>query len=219
MWIFLSRLKQGGALVGATPEQAFYVRTSAALESASDWRGAIALRVGFAPRAANEFVTYEFRYHASTLTTEVRAVRDVERHLGELAPVPAAARCLDDEPVACRELDDRRRRQVLAAAVGAQHVVAAALTRPAAGEARRRHTPPVRENRRLHRLEELDFADDAVAAAPPPGPARAAADREFGDAHGIALLEHLGIGEARVRHVCMHGARARETGPGAGSAA
>ena len=82
VWIFLSRLKQSGALAGATPEQAFYVRTSAALESANDWRGAIALRVGFAPRAANEFVTYDFRYHASTLTTEVRPVRDVERNLG-----------------------------------------------------------------------------------------------------------------------------------------
>ena len=33
---------------------------------------AIALRIGFAPRAPNEFLIYDFRYHASSLTTEVR---------------------------------------------------------------------------------------------------------------------------------------------------
>ena len=32
VWIFLSRLKQRGALAGATPDQAFFVRTSAALD-------------------------------------------------------------------------------------------------------------------------------------------------------------------------------------------
>jgi hypothetical protein len=80
VWIFLSRLKQRGALTGATPEQAFYVRTSAAREPARDV--AVALRIGFAPRAPNEFLAYDFRYHASTLTTEVLPVREAERHLG-----------------------------------------------------------------------------------------------------------------------------------------
>jgi uncharacterized protein len=80
VWIFLSRLKQRGALVGATPEQAFYVRTSSGGELAGNV--AIALRIGFAPRAPNEFVSYDFRYHAASLTTEVRPVRDAERHLG-----------------------------------------------------------------------------------------------------------------------------------------
>ncbi len=80
VWIFLSRLKQRGALAGATPEQAFYVRTSAAREPAGDV--AVALRIGFAPRTPNEFLIYDFRYHASSLTTEVLAVRDAERHLG-----------------------------------------------------------------------------------------------------------------------------------------
>ena len=82
MWIFLSRLKQRGALAGATPEQAFYVRTSAAREPAGDGATSVALRVGFAPRAPNEFLVYDFRYHASSFTTEVLAVRDAERHLG-----------------------------------------------------------------------------------------------------------------------------------------
>lgn len=83
IWVFLSRLKQHGAFAGATPDQAFFVRTSAALEPAGDSRDvAIALRVGFAPRAPSEFLTYDFRYHAASLTTEVRPVRDAERHLG-----------------------------------------------------------------------------------------------------------------------------------------
>jgi hypothetical protein len=83
VWIFLSRLKQRGALAGTTPEQAFYVRTSAALDPARDGRDvSVALRIGFAPRAANEFLTYDFRYHALSLTTEVRPVRDAERYLG-----------------------------------------------------------------------------------------------------------------------------------------
>jgi phage tail sheath protein FI len=82
VWIFLSRLKQRGALAGATPDQAFFVRTSASPETGRDGRETIVLRIGFAPRAPNEFVTYDFRFDASTLTTEVRPVRDAERHLG-----------------------------------------------------------------------------------------------------------------------------------------
>jgi phage tail sheath protein FI len=83
VWVFLSRLKQHGALQGATSDQAFFVRTSAAREPGSDGRdGKLALRIGFAPRAPGEFLTYDFRYDAASLTTEVRPVRDAERHLG-----------------------------------------------------------------------------------------------------------------------------------------
>ena len=83
VWVFLSRLKQHGAFAGASPDQAFFVRTSAALEPSGDGRDvAVSLRIGFAPRAPREFLTYDFRYHAASLTTEVRPVRDAERHLG-----------------------------------------------------------------------------------------------------------------------------------------
>jgi phage tail sheath protein FI len=83
VWVFLSRLKQHGAFPGATADQAFFVRTSAAHDQGGDGRDvAIALRIGFAPRAPNEFLIYDFRYHAASLTTEVRHVRDAERHLG-----------------------------------------------------------------------------------------------------------------------------------------
>jgi hypothetical protein len=83
VWVFLSRLKQHGAFAGATADQAFFVRTSAALDPAADGRDVtISLRIGFAPRAPSEFLTYDFRYHAASLTTEVRPVRDAERHLG-----------------------------------------------------------------------------------------------------------------------------------------
>ena len=43
---------------------------------------AITLRVGFAPRSPNEFLCYDFRYHAASLVTEVVPVRDAERYLG-----------------------------------------------------------------------------------------------------------------------------------------
>jgi hypothetical protein len=89
VWIFLSRLKQSDALVGKTPEQAFYVRTSAprrAGPAPADGDVAhdvsITLRIGFAPERANEFVTYDFRYHERSMTTEVVLVADAESHLG-----------------------------------------------------------------------------------------------------------------------------------------
>ena len=87
MWIFLSRLKQQGALAGANADQAFFVRTSATRVPGRGDTGpgrdvTITLRAGFAPRAPNEFLTYDFRYHALSLTTEVLPVRDAERHLG-----------------------------------------------------------------------------------------------------------------------------------------
>src|SRR5688572_20799751 len=80
VWVFLSRLKQHGAFAGTTPDQAFFVRTRAALEPVREVT--ISLRIGFAPRVPSEFLTYDFRYHAASLTTEVRPVRDAERHLG-----------------------------------------------------------------------------------------------------------------------------------------
>ena len=77
VWIFLSRLKQRGALVGKTPEQAFFVRTSALRRAGSApprrrrATSPITLRIGFAPERANEFVAYDFRYHERSMTTEV----------------------------------------------------------------------------------------------------------------------------------------------------
>jgi len=84
VWIFLSRLKQSGALAGRTPEQALFVRTSAARRSDSVAAGdvAITLRIGFAPERANEFLTYDFRYHERSMTTEVVHVPDAEAYLG-----------------------------------------------------------------------------------------------------------------------------------------
>lgn len=85
VWIFLSRLKQREALAGNTPEQAFFVRTHVSRGRRASGDGndvVLTLRVGFAPRAPNEFLTYDFRFHALTLTTEVVPVRDAERHLG-----------------------------------------------------------------------------------------------------------------------------------------
>jgi hypothetical protein len=79
VWIFLSRLRQHEALIGASPDQAFFVRTSVAGDGQDV---AITLRIGFAPRLPNEFLAYDFRYHAATFTTDVVPVRSAARHLG-----------------------------------------------------------------------------------------------------------------------------------------
>jgi hypothetical protein len=71
-----------GALAGVAPEQAFFVRTGASTPEDANRDVAVTLRVGFAPRRPNEFLTYDFRYHALSLTTDVVPVREAERHLG-----------------------------------------------------------------------------------------------------------------------------------------
>jgi hypothetical protein len=81
VWIFLTRLNQRGAFVGKSPDQAFFVRTSSTRRAASS-DVAVTLRVGFAPERANDFITYDFRYHESSMTTEVVLVPDAEAHLG-----------------------------------------------------------------------------------------------------------------------------------------
>jgi hypothetical protein len=85
VWIFLSRLKQRGALIGNMPEQTFFVRTSAVRkpnEDSADSDVSITLRVGFAVQKPNDFLVYDFRYHGRTMTTEVVPVLDAEQHLG-----------------------------------------------------------------------------------------------------------------------------------------
>jgi Bacteriophage tail sheath protein len=85
VWIFLSRLHRNGALASGNVEQSFFVRTAVPPQGrdvADDLDVAITLRVGFAPRAPNEFLVYDFRYHAMSLMTEIVAVLDAERRLG-----------------------------------------------------------------------------------------------------------------------------------------
>ena len=63
--------------------RSFFVRTSApAALVEAEHDVALTLRVGFAPKRPNEFVTFDFRYHALQLATEVVPVREAERHLG-----------------------------------------------------------------------------------------------------------------------------------------
>ena len=74
----------------------------------------------------------------------------------------------------------------------------------AAVQAERRHLAAVGDQRRLHRLEEADAADRAVAALVPALAARAAVDAVALEQHRVAPLQHLGVGQARVGHVGMH---------------
>ena len=80
VWIFLARLQQRGALVGQTPEQGFFVRTTPPRTESNGV--AITMRIGFAPERPNEFLTYDFRFREPTMTTEIVPVPDAERRLG-----------------------------------------------------------------------------------------------------------------------------------------
>ena len=68
--------------------------------------------------------------------------------------------------------------------------------------------PPLAQDGRLDGDAEFDIADDAIAAVPLAAPAAALAQRELAQQHGIPALEHLGVGDARVRHVRVHAAGA-----------
>jgi hypothetical protein len=78
VWTFLSRLRQRGALVGATPEQAFLVRVRVSADDAMP----LTLRVGFALQRPNEFLVYEFRYSSGATEVTSVPVLDADRYVG-----------------------------------------------------------------------------------------------------------------------------------------
>ena len=108
--------------------------------------------------------------------------------------------------------------QLVDVPVGAQEAVDAGRARLAAREPEGRDAPVVRENRDRHRRAELDRAHEAVAAAVSPAAAGAAPVAELAHQHRVPALQHLGIGEARVRHVRLHARGAVEAGPRARAA-
>src|SRR5260221_7667108 len=124
--------------------------------------------------------------------------------------VPAATRRLDDENVARGDLRLVGIGQVRARAIGALDPVAPDVSGPAARHPVRRDSPMSREDRSRHRLEEAHAARGAVAAVPLALAGAALADRMLVDAHREAPLEHLGIGQARIGHVALHGIGAVE---------
>lgn len=76
--VFLSRLLQRGALAGAVPEQAFYVR----IRDAGTDETPLMLRVGFALQRPNEFFVHEFRYASGAAEVTSAPVLDADRYVG-----------------------------------------------------------------------------------------------------------------------------------------
>src|SRR5918995_3226132 len=132
--------------------------------------------------------------------------------------VAAAAGRLDDEHVACGHLGLVERSELAHGACGAQHIVASRSAGFPAFQTVRAHEAMPGENRRRHRFEEAHAAHRAVPAAPAPGAARAVADLEALEPYREAPFEHLGIGEARIRHVGLDDVCALEARPGARAA-
>jgi hypothetical protein len=84
--------------------------------------------------------------------------------------------------------------------------------RPLCTEAEWRNAPVIREDRCGHRLAEFDPAHQSIAATMRARAARTGAQREFAQQHWVTGLQHLRIGEPRVRHVRLHAARAVVSG-------
>src|SRR5690606_41999076 len=99
--------------------------------------------------------------------------------------VSAAAGRLEDEAVAGLDGDRRDRPELDDLSVVPHDVVAARRTVAAAGQAEGHGAPAIRQDRRVHRRQELDLANDAVAAAMPSRAARASSDLEAAHAHRI----------------------------------
>src|SRR5690606_7146976 len=92
--------------------------------------------------------------------------------------VPASARGLDDETVPGSELRRGGRAECLDAAVRAHAQVTTGRAVAAAREPERRHDAAVRQDRDMHRLEELEVPDDPVPAPASSAAAGARADLE-----------------------------------------
>ena len=137
---------------------------------------------------------------------------------GTPQPPPPGVSTISRSPRRDRAAGDRAQLDDLAA--GSHDALRSAGSRRSALHAVRRDRAVLGQDRQLGRLEERELAHDPVAAVAsvprPPEPRRIG---EALDAHGIAALEHLDVGDARVRHVAVHGARAGEPGPRAAPAA
>ena len=126
----------------------------------------------------------------------------------------ATSRGLDPQPVAGPEAAGRLRRQLLAV-----QQVPTRRARLAAVSAGRRVAAPLGDQREAHLVQRLELAHDAVAAAVPPGAARAAPQRVLDRAQRELELERLDRRVERVRHRHVHGARAVGVGARALAAA
>src|SRR6185503_17461106 len=89
-----------------------------------------------------------------------------------LASISATSRCLDPQPVPGLEAAGRFRRQLVPV-----QQVPTRRARLAAVSAGRGVPAPLGDQREAHRLERLELARNAVAAALPAGAARAAPER------------------------------------------
>ena len=80
----------------------------------------------------------------------------------------------------------------------------------AAVDAERARDAAIRQDRRGHRLQKAHPPHAAVTPGVAPGAARAAPDRIAFKPHREAKFQHLGVGQARVRHMGLHHRRAAE---------
>ena len=88
----------------------------------------------------------------------------------------------------------------------------------ASGHAERGHSAMRGQHVHRHRLAETNAPHDAVTPAVGTRTPRTTPDVEVLEVHGVTPLEDLGVGQARVRHMGVHRARALVARPSAGAA-
>src|SRR5881392_2974838 len=114
----------------------------------------------------------------------------------------AAARCLDSDHVPGADVERR-----LGVNLTPVHEVPAGSAGRAAALTARRVSAPLRDDREPARLEHAQLADDAVAAAPGPRPARPEPQPVALDPERVLELERLDRRRERVGHRDVHAAR------------
>src|SRR5262249_48804963 len=128
--------------------------------------------------------------------------------------ISARGRRLDDDRLAGIDDGGVRALKLLDPSVFAPHGILADLAGLAAGETERTHAAVARENRAVHLFEKANGAADAIPGIPAAAPARAFADMKILEHDGVAKLEHLRVGQARVGHMRVHGVGAGKAGAG-----
>lgn len=107
----------------------------------------------------------------------------------------------------------------LGGAVGADEGLAAGLAGAAAVETEGTGFSMLGEEGEGEGAEELELADEAVAAGVATFPAGVGAEAELMEADGVALFEDLGVGDGGVGHVGVETAGTGVIGSGTGTAA
>jgi hypothetical protein len=124
--------------------------------------------------------------------------------LSPSSPPATAAGSFHSHPIAGLDSERHFARKPSSASIAGE-LVAAGLRRSTARGAEGRKDAALGQQRELRRTQELELADDTVAAAMDAATARARAQRVAYHTHRKLCFERFNRRIHRVRHVCVYG--------------